>query len=69
MNLSVDDCGIIKKIKLPKESKLRLDTLGVKVGQRLVVIAFSPFKSNVLIKINGFYLGLNKSIAKGIYIE
>ncbi len=69
MNLSTDDRGVIKKIKLPKESKFRLDTLGVKVGQELVVIAFSPFKSNVLIKINGFYLGLNKAVAKGIYVE
>lgn len=47
----------------------RLTSLGITAGKRVTVLAFSLFKSSVLIGCGAVRLGLRKSLAQLIEVE
>ena len=48
-DLKAGECAEISRIDIEGGARSRLDALGIKVGEKVEVIAFSLFKSSVLI--------------------
>ncbi|MDE7439228.1 MAG: ferrous iron transport protein A [Clostridia bacterium] len=68
-DLSVGECAYIKNCNLTGSASARLNSLGIVAGKKITVLAFSLFKSSVLIGCGVVRLGLRKSLAKCIEVE
>ena len=67
--LKAGESGEIVKIDISGGAAARLASLGITVGKRVTVLAFSLFKSSVLIGCGAVRLGVRKSLAKLIDVE
>ena len=68
-DLSAGESGYIKSCNLAGSAAARLVSLGVVAGKKITVLAFSLFKSSVLIGCGPVRLGLRKALAKQIEVE
>lgn len=68
-DLKAGDCARITDIALEGGARSRLDALGIKVGEKVEVIAFSLFKSSVLISCAAVRVGVRKALAKKIEVS
>lgn len=68
-DLSVGDNAYIKNCNLTGSVSARLNSLGIVVGKKITVLAFSLFKSSVLIGCGAVRLGIRKAVAKSIEVE
>lgn len=68
-DLKAGESAVISRIDVTGGARARLDALGVKVGERAEVIAFSLFKSSVLISCAAVRVGVRKALAKKIEVE
>ena len=68
-DLKAGDCAVIKKINISGGAAQRLNSLGITSGKRITVLAFSLFKSSVLIGCGAVRLGLRKSLATQFEVE
>ena len=68
-DLKAGECARITDIALEGGARSRLDALGIKVGERVEVIAFSLFKSSVLISCAAVRIGVRKALAKKIEVS
>ncbi len=68
-DLKAGDCARITDIALEGGARSRLDALGIKVGEKVEVIAFSLFKSSVLISCAAVRIGVRKALAKKIEVS
>lgn len=68
-DLKAGECAEISRINIDGSARLRLDALGIKVGEKVEVIAFSLFKSSVLISCTAVRVGVRKALAKKIEVR
>ncbi len=68
-DLKAGECARITDIALEGGARSRLDALGIKVGEKVEVIAFSLFKSSVLISCVAVRIGVRKALAKKIEVS
>lgn len=68
-DLKAGECARITDIALEGGARSRLDALGIKVGEKVEVIAFSLFKSSVLISCAAVSIGVRKALAKKIEVS
>ncbi len=68
-DLKAGECARITDIALEGGARSRLDALGIKVGEKGEVIAFSLFKSSVLISCAAVRVGVRKALAKKIEVS
>ena len=68
-DLKEGECARITDIALEGGARSRLDALGIKVGEKVEVIAFSLFKSSVLISCAAVRIGVRKALAKKIEVS
>ena len=68
-DLKAGECARITDIALEGGARSRLDALGRKVGEKVEVIAFSLFKSSVLISCAAVRIGVRKALAKKIEVS
>ena len=68
-DLKAGECARITDIALEGGARSRLDALGIKVGEKVEVIAFSLFKSSVLISCAAVRVGVRKALAKKIEVR
>lgn len=68
-DLKAGECARITNIALEGGARSRLDALGIKVGEKVEVIAFSLFKSSVLISCAAVRIGVRKALAKKIEVS
>ncbi len=68
-DLKAGACARITDIALEGGARSRLDALGIKVGEKVEVIAFSLFKSSVLISCAAVRIGVRKALAKKIEVS
>lgn len=62
-----ESCEIIA-VNLPHAECSRLASLGIKSGVRVEVLAFSLFKSGVLISFQGVRVGIRHELAQNIEV-
>lgn len=67
--LKAGESAEIVKINSSDGAAARLNSLGITAGKRVTVLAFSIFKSGVLIGCGAVRLGLRKSLAAEIEVE
>lgn len=68
-DLKTGQSGKISAIRVEGSAAARLSSLGITVGRRVTALAFSLFKSSVLIGCGSVRLGLRKSLAGLIEVE
>ena len=68
-DLAVGESATIKSVKLPVGAAARLASLGVITDKKVTVLAFSLFKSSVLIGCGAVRLGMRRAMAKGVEVE
>ena len=68
-DLKAGDRAVIKKINISGVAGQRLSSLGITAGKRISVLAFSLFKSGVLINCGAVRLGIRKALAENIEVE
>ena len=68
-DLKAGECAEISRIDIEGGARSRLDALGIKVGEKVEVIAFSLFKSSVLISCAAVRVGVRKALAKKIEVR
>ena len=68
-DLKAGECARITDIALEGGARSRLDALGIKVGEKVEVIAFSLFKSSVLISCAAVRVGVRKAHEKKIEVS
>ena len=68
-DLKTGDVAEITKIGVTGGAASRLSSLGVTCGKRVTVLAFSLFKSSVLIGCGAVRLGIRKSLARQIEVK
>ena len=68
-DLKVGQEGTIVKINFSGGAAARLTSLGITCGKRIEVLAFSLFKSSVLIGCGAIRLGIRKNLAKLIEVQ
>ena len=68
-DLKAGECARITDIALEGGARSRLDALGIKVGEKGEGIAFSLFKSSVLISCAAVRVGVRKALAKKIEVS
>ncbi len=68
-DLKAGECARITDLALEGGARSRLDALGIKVGEKVEVIAFSLFKSSVLISCAAVRIGVRKALAKKIEVS
>lgn len=68
-DLKAGECAEITRINIDGGARARLDALGIKVGEKVEVIAFSLFKSSVLISCAAVRAGIRKALAKKIEVK
>lgn len=68
-DLSVGESGIIKASSLTGSVAARLNSLGIVSGKKFTVLAFSLFRSSVLIGCDTVRLGIRKLLAKKIEVD
>lgn len=68
-NLKAGQSGTIIKINAESGAAARLQSLGITVGKRVTALAFSLFRSSVLIGCGAVRLGLRKNLAVLIEVE
>ena len=68
-DLKAGECARITDIALEGGARSRLDALGIKVGEKVEVIAFSLFKSSVLISCAAVRVGVRKANKKKIEVS
>ena len=68
-DLKAGDSAVIKKINISGGAEQRLSSLGIVVGKRVEVLAFSLFKSGVLLGCGAVRLGVRKLLASKIEVE
>ena len=59
----------VLKINLSGGAAERLSSLGITAGKRVTVLAFSLFKSSVLIGCGSVRVGVRKNMAKSIEVK
>ena len=67
-DLKAGQSARIVKIKIEGGAAARLNSLGITTGKRVTALAFSLFKSSVLIGCGAVRLGIRKSLAKQIEV-
>lgn len=67
--LSLKDVGVVTEIKVTGEMLYRLNALGLTVGAKIKVQAFSYFNNPILISLRNYTLALRKEIADKIKVE
>ena len=67
--LKLKESGVITEIKVKGELLNRLNALGVTVGAKIKVQAFSYFNNPILISLRNYTLALRKEIADKIKVE
>lgn len=68
-DLKAGEEGIILSINFAGGAAARLNSLSITCGKRVSVLAFSLFKSSVLIGCGAVRLGIRKSLAKLIEVQ
>ena len=68
-DLKAGDTAEIVKIDLSGSAASRLNSLGITSGKRVCVLAFSLFKSSVLIGCGAVRVGLRKAVADRIEVK
>lgn len=68
-DLRAGETAKIIKINVSGGAAERLNSLGVICGKRITALAFSLFKSSVLISCGSIRLGLRKALATLIEVE
>lgn len=68
-DLKAGECAYIKGCALSGNAEIRLRSLGIIAGKKVTVIAFSLFKSSVLLSCGAVRVGIRKAIAKSIEVE
>lgn len=68
-DLKAGQSARIVKIKIEGGAAARLASLGITTGKRVTALAFSLFKSSVLIGCGAVRLGVRKSLAVLIEVE
>ena len=68
-DLKKGETAVIKSCAVSGSSLARLNSLGITVGKKIKVLAFSLFKSSVLIGCGAVRLGIRASLAKLIEVE
>lgn len=68
-DLKVGESAKIIKCGAEGGAATRLSSLGITVGKRITVLAYSLFKSSVLIGCGAVRLGIRKSLAALIEVE
>lgn len=68
-DLKAGEIAEISRIDIEGGARARLDALGIKVGEKVEVIAFSLFKSSVLISCAAVRVGVRKALAKKIEVR
>lgn len=68
-DLKAGQSARIVKIKIEGGAAARLASLGITTGKRITALAFSLFKSSVLIGCGAVRLGVRKSLAVLIEVE
>lgn len=68
-DLKAGEEAIILKTNFSGGAAARLAALGITAGKRVTVLAFSLFKSSVLIGCGAVRLGVRKSLARLIEVE
>lgn len=67
-DLKAGESGVISEIKLPANAMARLSSLGFSRGKKVTVLAFSLFKSAVLVSCGAVRVGMRAQTAKNISI-
>lgn len=68
-DLKLGDQAKILKCAVNGSAETRLSSLGISVGSKITVLAYSLFKSSILIGCGAVRLGIRKSLAKSIEVE
>lgn len=68
-DLKAGECGKIIKTGVQGGAAARLSSLGITVGRRVTALAFSLFKTSVLVGCGNVRLGVRKSLAVLIEVE
>lgn len=68
-DLKKGESAYIKSSNLSGNAYTRLSSLGITAGRKVTVIAFSLFKSSVLLSCGAVRLAIRKSLAKQIEVE
>lgn len=68
-DLKKGECAYIKSCNLSGNASSRLLSLGVTAGKKVTVIAFSLFKSSVLLSCGAVRLAIRKGLAQQIEVE
>ncbi len=61
--------AIITQIKGGKGFKLRLESMNIRIGKKLIKVSSAPFRGPVVIKIDGCELALGRGMAQKVYVE
>lgn len=69
VDLSINQKAKIIKISGSKSFQTRLQNLGVKIGDTVLLKKVSPFNDPIEIEVNGFLLAIRKENAKKISVE
>ena len=67
-SLPVGGVAIVKEIKVPPESRLRLMEMGLVVGSQVALVRFAPLGDPIEIKVRGYHLTLHKHEAEQIWV-
>ena len=68
-DLKAGECAKIVRIEVSGSGAARLQSLGITVGKKVTVLAFSIFKTGVLIGCGAVRVGVRREIAKLIGVE
>lgn len=68
-SLNLNESGIVTEIKLTGELLSRLNALGVTIGAKIKVQAFSYFNNPIMISLRNYTLALRREIADKIKVE
>ncbi len=68
-DLKAGDCALIKNCVISGSAAARLKSLGIVSGKKVTVIAFSLFKSSVLLSCGAVRLAIRKALAMQLEVE
>lgn len=68
-NLKVGESAKIVKINVTGAGAARLSSLGIIAGKRVTALAFSLFKTGVLIGCGAVRVGIRKAVAEQIEVQ
>ncbi|HBN13302.1 MAG TPA: hypothetical protein DD415_06775 [Clostridiales bacterium] len=69
LNLKAGECARIVRVNATGGVAARLNSLGITAGKRISVLAFSLFKTGILLGCGAVRVGIRKSLAAEIEVE